>query len=289
VRAALIALVLSIPALGAEPPSLRMQPQRLVNGSAFLVTLRPAQAWRAARATLDDERIFLDREADGTWSGLGGVGFDAKPGRHELVVHAQLESGKEGREGKEERFALPLDVEHAIRPRSQLQVPKQYVEPDPRILARVEREKKIKAELLTKVTTDRLFSGPFEPPVTVETSEGYGIERVFNGKRQSVHYGLDYRAPSGTPVSSINGGRVLMARDFFYEGRCVAVDHGRGLITLYLHLSKIEVKEGDRVEKGQRLGLSGGTGRATGPHLHLAVRWQGLYLDPITLLALAPR
>jgi murein DD-endopeptidase MepM/ murein hydrolase activator NlpD len=79
---------------------------------------------------------------------------------------------------------------------------------------------------------------------------------------------------------------VILARPLFFEGNCVVIDHGQGLLTLYLHLSKFLVKEGDDVEKGQPIGLSGGTGRATGPHLHLAVRWQGVYLDPQVLLKL---
>jgi murein DD-endopeptidase MepM/ murein hydrolase activator NlpD len=84
----------------------------------------------------------------------------------------------------------------------------------------------------------------------------------------------------------VNSGTVILARPLFFEGNCVVLDHGQGLLTLYLHLSEIKVKEGEQVRKGQEIGLSGGTGRATGPHLHLAVRWQGTYLDPQTLLSL---
>jgi murein DD-endopeptidase MepM/ murein hydrolase activator NlpD len=87
-------------------------------------------------------------------------------------------------------------------------------------------------------------------------------------------------------VAAVNRGRVLLARPLFFEGNCIVIDHGQGLLTLYLHLSKFLVNEGDTVEKGQQIGVSGGTGRATGPHLHLAVRWQGVYLDPQTLLVL---
>jgi murein DD-endopeptidase MepM/ murein hydrolase activator NlpD len=87
-------------------------------------------------------------------------------------------------------------------------------------------------------------------------------------------------------VSAINSGTVILARFLYFEGNCVVIDHGQGLLTLYLHLSEFRAKEGDRVAKGQPIGLSGGTGRATGPHLHLAVRWQGIYLNPAGLLAL---
>jgi murein DD-endopeptidase MepM/ murein hydrolase activator NlpD len=122
--------------------------------------------------------------------------------------------------------------------------------------------------------------------VKAQISDVFGVQRVFNGSVQSTHQGLDFRVPAGTPVAAVNRGRVLLARPLFFEGNCIVIDHGQGLLTLYLHLSKFLVNEGDTVEKGQPIGASGGTGRATGPHLHLAVRWQGVYLDPQTLLAL---
>ena len=97
---------------------------------------------------------------------------------------------------------------------------------------------------------------------------------------------MDFRVPSGTPVAAMNDGTVLLARPLFYEGNFVVIDHGQGLLTLYLHLSEFKVKEGERLKRGQQIGLSGGTGRATGPHLHVAVRWQGMYLDPARLMQL---
>ena len=101
-----------------------------------------------------------------------------------------------------------------------------------------------------------------------------------------MHQGLDFAVPKGTPVSATNAGTVLLASPLYFEGNCVVLDHGQGLLTLYLHLSEIKVKPGERVQGGQEIGLSGGTGRATGPHLHLAVRWEGVYLNPATLLSL---
>jgi murein DD-endopeptidase MepM/ murein hydrolase activator NlpD len=84
----------------------------------------------------------------------------------------------------------------------------------------------------------------------------------------------------------MNGGTVMLARELFFEGNCVAIDHGQGLLSLYLHLSELQVKEGERVTRGQIIGLSGATGRVTGPHLHVAVRWQGIYVNPATMLTL---
>ena len=101
-----------------------------------------------------------------------------------------------------------------------------------------------------------------------------------------MHQGLDYRATVGTPVRAINSGKVIIARELYFEGNCVVIDHGQGLLSLYFHLSQFKIKEGDTVTKGQQIALSGGTGRVTGPHLHLAVRWQGSYVNPATLLGL---
>jgi len=123
-------------------------------------------------------------------------------------------------------------------------------------------------------------------PATAPISDVFGTQRVFNGKTQSSHLGLDFRVPSGTPVAAMNAGTVLLARPLYFEGNCVVLDHGQGLLTIYMHLSEFKVKEGEQVARGQEVGLSGGTGRATGPHLHVAVRWQGTYLDPAVLIKL---
>jgi murein DD-endopeptidase MepM/ murein hydrolase activator NlpD len=95
---------------------------------------------------------------------------------------------------------------------------------------------------------------------------------------------MDFRAAPGTPVRAGNSGVVVLARPLYYEGNCVVIDHGLGLYTISMHLSRIDVHVGDRVIAGQLIGLSGATGRVTGPHLHWAVRWQNAYLDPAKLL-----
>ena len=113
------------------------------------------------------------------------------------------------------------------------------------------------------------------------------MRRTFNGKLASIHRGLDYHAKEGTPIQAANAGTVVLARELFYEGNCVIIDHGQQFMTLYMHLSHIQVSEGEKVKQGQQIGLSGATGRATGPHLHVAARWQGAYLDPAQLWMLS--
>ena len=124
------------------------------------------------------------------------------------------------------------------------------------------------------------------PPVHALTTETFGTRRVFNGETASIHRGLDFRARTGTPVAAANSGVVVLAQKLFYEGGYVVIDHGQQFTTMYMHLSKIDVDVGEQVSKGQQIGLSGATGRVTGPHLHFAARWQGAYLDPAILLQL---
>lgn len=283
VRVLFLGLMIALVPRGmdADSPVTRWTPARIFNGIPFLVRVTPTTPWKSLSGTFQERAVFFDRdESSGDWVGLAGAGFDLPAGSHLLALRAVPQSGPDL------LFTVPIPVERALRPKSTLTVPRNFVEPNAKTRARIKRELAMKADLFSHVTPKRLFGNRFASPVNVATSEGYGVERVFNGKRQSVHLGLDYRAPAGTPVAAVANGRVVAARDFFFEGRFVAIDHGYGLMTLYLHLSRIDVQEGDVVMAGQRLGLSGASGRATGPHLHLAVRWQSLYLDPVTLLGL---
>ena len=171
-------------------------------------------------------------------------------------------------------------------PRVPLKVPARYTAPSPEDQREIEKDKEIKAEAFKTVSPEREWNGSFAPPVECRDLRCVWSRARLQWRVQSTHEGLDFRVPSGTPVAAVNSGRVILARPLFFEGNFVVIDHGQGLLTLYLHLSKFLVKEGDDVTKGQPIGLSGGTGRATGPHLHLAVRWQGVYLNPQVLLEL---
>jgi murein DD-endopeptidase MepM/ murein hydrolase activator NlpD len=162
------------------------------------------------------------------------------------------------------------------------------VQPPKETLARVEEEQNLKKKVFSESAPESLWMGGFEAPANASVTAVFGSARVYNGIKRSQHEGLDFRVHTGTPVHAANAGRVILARNLYFEGNCVVVDHGQGLMTVYMHLSKFKVKEGEKVREGQLLGLSGGTGRVTGPHLHFAVRWQGEYLNPATLLKLTP-
>jgi murein DD-endopeptidase MepM/ murein hydrolase activator NlpD len=165
-----------------------------------------------------------------------------------------------------------------------LTVAPKFVEPNPEELKRIEAEKEIKAEVFAASAHEPLWAGNFRAPVTAAPTDSFGTRRMFNGKLASIHKGMDFRAQMGTTVRAGNSGAVVLARPLYYEGNCVIIDHGLGLFTIAMHLSRIDVREGEHVATGRRLGLSGATGRVTGPHLHWAVRWEGAYLDPAKLL-----
>ena len=144
----------------------------------------------------------------------------------------------------------------------------------------------IKRAVFKSSPPDRLWKGPFTAPVNTRYTSSFGVRRVYNGKTQSTHQGLDYSAATGTEIKAANSGRAAIVRDMYFEGGLIVIDHGESIFTLYMHLSEFLVKEGAAVDKGRRIGKSGASGRVTGPHLHFAVQWQVFYLEPSTLLRL---
>jgi murein DD-endopeptidase MepM/ murein hydrolase activator NlpD len=263
------------------------EPTRLVNGTPVLFRVTTPKAVRVLTGTwLGHEITFSFDATSKTWFALAGVGQETKPGTYPLELHAESSSGRTAGQPLSLSFEKKIRVERQRYPRVLLKVPGRYTAPSPEDQREIAQDKDTKAEAFKTVSAGREWKGSFVAPVDAAISDVFGVERVFNGSVQSTHQGLDFRVPSGTSVGAANRGHVILARALFFEGNCVMIDHGQGLLTLYLHLSKFSVKEGEDVSKGQEIGLSGGTGRATGPHLHLAVRWQGVYLDPQTLLKL---
>lgn len=274
-------LNLQAESFSTENHAVSWSPVKLINGSPVVFRVRPDAPLKNLIGTFLGKKIFFDfDQASGAWFALAGIDYDTKPGSYPLALEGLTASGQR------KAFSQSVTVSKGFYRTTTLTVAKKYIEPDAETLKRIKLEQEIKAEAFRTFTPARKWSGKFIAPVKTTTSAEYGSQRTYNGVRQGVHQGLDFRAGTGTPVSAINSGKVVLARDLFYEGNCIVIDHGQGLMSLYLHLSEFKVKEGDQVARGQLIALSGGTGRATGPHLHLAVRWQGWYLDPAILLRL---
>jgi murein DD-endopeptidase MepM/ murein hydrolase activator NlpD len=256
------------------------QPTLLINGSPVLFSVSSPVALKAVSAEWLQHSVLFSSEKERVWTGLAGIPLSTPPGNYTIELNAETE------EGKTSVVRCTVRVQRGKYRNVTIKVPRQFTEPTPEQLKQINRDKELKEARLGEVTAEAEWAGNFRAPVKAEVSDVFGTTRTINGKVQSVHQGLDYAVPTGTPVRALNGGTVLLARSLFFEGNCVVINHGQGLLTLYMHLSKIEVNEGERVQTGQVLGLSGGTGRATGPHLHIAVRWQGTYLDPSKILGM---
>jgi murein DD-endopeptidase MepM/ murein hydrolase activator NlpD len=264
--------------------TVQAQPTRLLNGAPVVFQVKPPTKLESLTGTwLTHQLTFSYDASTKTWFALAGVTFESSPGKYSLVLSAQPASGKSPL-----TFTRTFVVAHAQYPqiKVELTVEKKFTEPSPEQQQQIAEGVKIKQDYLSRVTPDREWDGKFAAPAVAAISDVYGSQRIFNGNAQRPHWGLDFRVPTGTPVAAMNSGSVLLARFLYFEGNCVVIDHGQGLLTLYFHLSEFKVKEGDQVKRGQVVGLSGGTGRATGPHLHVAVRWQGTYLDPARLMQL---
>jgi murein DD-endopeptidase MepM/ murein hydrolase activator NlpD len=265
--------------------TVRTQPSRLVNGGPFLIQIAPPAKLSSLTGTwLNHQLAFSYDAASKTWFALAGVSFETTPGSYSLDL-----TGERTANNASLTFSRKLAVANAKYPKIKvsLSVDQKFTEPTPEQLKEIDESKKVKEDYLNRVSPEREWSGKFATPANAAISDVFGSVRIFNGKTSSPHQGLDFRVPTGTPVAAMNDGTVLLARPLYYEGNFIVLDHGQGLLTLYLHLSEFKVKEGDIVKCGQEIGLSGGTGRATGPHLHVAVRWQGTYLDPARLIQLA--
>jgi murein DD-endopeptidase MepM/ murein hydrolase activator NlpD len=272
------AAVLTAAVAFAQPaaPAVTIAPAAVVAGSPELIRVE-----EPATARLDGEwlgqKLAFFRSASG-WYALAGVDVEATPGPSTLAIHAHLANGEE-RDLSRTVTILPAHYRTA-----ELSVAPRFIEPNPAELKQIEYEIALKKKIFAASAPQRLWSGDFRAPVRAAPTDSFGTQRTFNGKLASVHKGMDFRAHMGTPVHASNSGVVLLAERLYFEGNCVVIDHGLGLYTIAMHLSKIDVRDGEHVAKGQLLGLSGATGRVTGPHLHWAVRWGNAYLDPAKLL-----
>ncbi|WP_417334127.1 M23 family metallopeptidase [Halarcobacter sp.] len=151
---------------------------------------------------------------------------------------------------------------------------------------RVSQEYKEAMKIYNTTTETLYISDKFIYPLETKITSDFGKKRVYNGSLKSYHSGTDYRAKVGTKIKAINNGKVVIAKNRFYAGNSIVLDHGNGIYSGYYHLSKMNYKEGNLVKKGEIIGLSGNTGRVTGPHLHFSFRIHGIQVDPLQAIDL---
>ena len=196
--------------------------------------------------------------------------------RHVLEVQAGGFPG-EVRERRIHRVPKDYPVQHLV-------VEERYSKVSAADEARSERENAELRAAMARISPERRWRLPMARPVPGEPSSAFGLRRFFNGEAKRSHAGLDLRAAAGDSVLACEAGRVILVGDHFFAGRCVCVDHGQGVVSLYFHLSAVEVAVGQELRRGELIGKAGATGRVTGPHLHWGVSILGQYVDPLLLL-----
>jgi murein DD-endopeptidase MepM/ murein hydrolase activator NlpD len=220
-------------------------------------------------------RAPIVRTTDG-WKAIVGIPLATEPGRQVVKLVTPLASDTD-RE-------IPFHVEPKAYATQNLTVESRKADPLPEDLKRIDAETERTERALATYTESRSPTWRWTVPVPGERSDSYGKRRVFNGLPRKPHSGMDIAAPTGTPIRSPAAGRVVETGDFFFNGNTVFVDHGQGVLTMYCHLSRIDVASGDEVKAGDVLGLVGATGRVTGPHLHWGVSVNRAMVDPALLL-----
>jgi murein DD-endopeptidase MepM/ murein hydrolase activator NlpD len=218
---------------------------------------------------LGDQPVLVTSD-HGLWYAVVGLPLDVTPGSHELRVKIGGVT-----------TTLDFEVNTKKYPEQHITLEdKSKVELSAADEARADRELAVITELKHHWRAAQDTDLAFILPVKGELSSHFGLRRFFNEEPRSPHAGLDVAVARGTPVKASAQGRVLAVGDYFFNGKTVFIDHGNGLITMYCHLDRINVKAGETVSKGQRIGISGQTGRATGPHLHWSVVLNGAMVDP---------
>jgi murein DD-endopeptidase MepM/ murein hydrolase activator NlpD len=271
--------ILASVALGAAHPNANaIKPIEVLQGEIAELQI-PSQGLSAVAGRLGKEFLPFYRNGAGTYAAFVGIDLEAKPGMVKVIVKGITDAGAH------HETAIALKIKPKLFKKESFSVAAEFDSFSEEVLERIRREQDEFSRVFATSAPQRLWEGAFVPPVSAEISSPFGYRRVINGTPRAPHTGTDLRVPTGTEVRASNHGKVVLLGDFFFSGRSVILDHGGGLYTMYFHLSEFRVEEGTTVGKGDVIGLSGMTGRVTGPHLHWGARLNNARIDPFELVA----
>jgi murein DD-endopeptidase MepM/ murein hydrolase activator NlpD len=277
---ALLQSALAGVAAAAHPPAMRVVPGRARPGDAFLVVVRGAEGPPAASVA---GRALSFFQVPQGYAAVAGLPMETRAGR--LTVAVALPAAGAG--AKPGAIEGTLEVAARAFARRRLEVEPRFVAPPPPdVQRRIEEDRAALAAAFAQAPAPPLFTLPFAWPRHARVTAGFGERRTLNGVKASQHYGLDLAGKEGARVTASNAGEVVLVRDCWASGVTVVLWHGAGLYTTYFHLSRALVTQGARVARGDRIGLVGASGRASGPHLHWGARVGDLYVDPVSVLRL---
>ncbi|HWN19872.1 MAG TPA: M23 family metallopeptidase [Gemmatimonadales bacterium] len=259
--------------------TLASDPSLLTEGALGWLMVRPSGADTVTGGEAGGEPIHFDASAIGEFRAIVAVPVDSGDS---LPISVYLT-----RDGKVDTVQSAVAVRQAGYPREVLAVAPKFAKPDSAAAARIRGENARSRQVsLASRNHPRMWQGPFRLPRASRITSAFGAARVYNGEVRSRHLGTDFAGAVGTPVLAAGRGVIAMVADFYLAGKAVYIDHGRGLVTAYFHLSRADVTPGDTVVAGQQIGAVGRSGRVTGPHLHWVTRLGTIAVDPMSLLQL---
>ncbi len=264
------------PALTVRAPGAALQP-----GDVGVVVVNASRTLPAIEGTAFGRPVRFWAAGGGQWHGLVGVGLETRPGTYAIAVRG---ADPQGAMAVAETAVTVTAKAFETR---RLRVAQRFVTPPADEAERIQEDARMLARAFGESAPDRLWRGPFVPPVPGAATSSFGRLTLLNGQPNGRHQGADFRASTGAPTVAPNAGRVVLAADLYFAGNTVVIDHGLGLFSLLAHLSRISVGVGTTVAQGDRIGDVGATGRVTGPHLHWAVRIDALSVDPLSLIGVA--
>jgi len=276
---ALLALFLGFgDAMAVSRSDIVVSATRIAQGDSASIVIRTGEE-KMPRVLWMGRPVYLVFDGEHrAWYGFFGVDLGAEPGPATLAV----EPGPSG-----EKQQIDITVVEKDRGVRVLTLPPGMVELDAKTLQRVRGESRVMKEVLGAPPGEPLWQAAFVKPLDGEVVGVFGTRSIINGQPRSPHSGVDLRAAAGTPVKSIHNGRVALIADHFFSGKSVVIDHGGTIQSMYFHLEKTLVQEGQEVKRGEVIGLVGATGRATGPHLHFGMRVNGARVDPLQFVTLS--
>lgn len=251
-----------------------------IQGEPALIVVRADSPLREGTASWLGQTVVLTPLDDGALAGFAAIDRNQQPGASALTAKVRFADGSEG------TVTSTIVIQPKTFPSSNLSVDPRFTKLSKEDLAWIEDDNRAAARAYASTVSQRLWNLPFALPAEGPWSSGFGERRMFNGTEQSFHSGADIAVPTGTRVFASARGRVALVKNMFFGGNTVLVDHGYGVFTGYMHLSEFSVKEGDAVEAGQLLGISGATGRVTGPHLHWMLRINGIRVNARGLIGI---
>jgi murein DD-endopeptidase MepM/ murein hydrolase activator NlpD len=256
-------------------------PEKVTPGAVVPIRVESPVELLAADASTGKDLFPLVRRGEREYLALVGIDMDLK----EPTVSVGF-TFYPARGGPPYRIRADLKVlkDKAVPRVQNLSLPTGMVDFSRESLLQIRQDSRTLGEIFAARTRERYRSGGFLMPVEGRISTRFGVRRVLNGKPRSLHSGVDIAVGKGTPIKASNGGRIVLADGLYLSGNTVVVDHGWGVSTNYAHLDRIDVTEGQMVEKGQVIGTVGSTGRSTGPHLHFGALIRGVKVDPLLLI-----